>query len=329
MISLRSDRLVILVFPSDLAIPHLRSKKEIKGVIERQTKLEAAGGDGPDAESERRLLAQQDVRCLCFTEAGFEQIGTVTSLWNDQTGVAYVGYSVDPRYRGLGYATEAVRSVIEWIMTGPDVKALISEAYADQRDSIRVMEKAGLSRIDTNLGPEIVRYGIVNGASEVDLSEKRILTLTPFCYSARDILTHLMKWQWSRGEELIPLMIFAGISISNTEELWRMAGIIGFFGYGYYLLHRLLKWGRYSQAETIIQLREGGMFLANRQGFGNVVPWNSFSCYRVPKRGGLELWNGAEWYRIPPQAFSDSSLLQAQEYLAEHGVKSGSKALGS
>jgi aminoglycoside 6'-N-acetyltransferase len=66
------------------------------------------------------------------------------SLADGEPGVIKVGYTVSPAFQGRGYATEAVRALVDYAF---DVLgAEIVRAYADAENvaSIRVAEKVGL-----------------------------------------------------------------------------------------------------------------------------------------------------------------------------------------
>jgi RimJ/RimL family protein N-acetyltransferase len=61
-----------------------------------------------------------------------------------EPGVIKVGYTIDPTYQRRGYATEAVRALIDYSFE--TLEAGVVRAYADAENtpSIRVMEKSGM-----------------------------------------------------------------------------------------------------------------------------------------------------------------------------------------
>jgi len=59
-----------------------------------------------------------------------------------------IGYSVVPDRRGRGYATEAVRSLVEWAFDQPDVIAVVAGCAPDNTPSIRLLERVGFQRTD-------------------------------------------------------------------------------------------------------------------------------------------------------------------------------------
>lgn len=57
-----------------------------------------------------------------------------------------IGYVLARPYWGKGYMTEALRGVIDWAFTQPDVYRVQAFCDVDNVASARVMEKAGMSR---------------------------------------------------------------------------------------------------------------------------------------------------------------------------------------
>lgn len=57
-----------------------------------------------------------------------------------------LGYAIAHRFWGMGFATEAVRAVVDWSADQPAVKCVWGYADVDNVASSRVLEKAGLSR---------------------------------------------------------------------------------------------------------------------------------------------------------------------------------------
>ena len=57
-----------------------------------------------------------------------------------------VGYALARPYWGEGYMTEALRSVIDWVFTQPDIFRVQAICDVDNVASARVMEKTGMTR---------------------------------------------------------------------------------------------------------------------------------------------------------------------------------------
>jgi RimJ/RimL family protein N-acetyltransferase len=60
-------------------------------------------------------------------------------------GTVEIGYGVAPRYRGQGYATEAVTGFVGWVRGRHDVQSVVAETLADNLASRRVLEKCGFT----------------------------------------------------------------------------------------------------------------------------------------------------------------------------------------
>ncbi len=65
----------------------------------------------------------------------------------DNEGLVEIGYQINSAYRNKGYATTAVKGLIEWAFNHNDVRKVIAECHNDNFASIRVLEKAGLKKI--------------------------------------------------------------------------------------------------------------------------------------------------------------------------------------
>jgi len=65
-----------------------------------------------------------------------------------EPGVIKVGYTIAPIYQGRGYATEAVRALVDYSFG--TLEADVVRAYADAENtrSIRVMEKTGMRLVE-------------------------------------------------------------------------------------------------------------------------------------------------------------------------------------
>lgn len=83
-----------------------------------------------------------------------------------QDGTAEVGYSVMRQYQGLGYATEAVRALVDWGFSHREVTRVVAETYPDLVPSIRVLEKLGFAFIGPGSDEGIIRYGLTREVFE-------------------------------------------------------------------------------------------------------------------------------------------------------------------
>ena len=62
----------------------------------------------------------------------------------DHPGVIKIGYTISPEFQSAGYATEAVRTLIDYAFDVLEVDVVRAYASAENAPSIRVAEKAGL-----------------------------------------------------------------------------------------------------------------------------------------------------------------------------------------
>ena len=74
---------------------------------------------------------------------------------------ADVGYLLDRRHWGHGYATEAARAIVEWAFSKPSIRRVWATCDTENVASARVLEKAGLQREGT-LRRAIVRPNLSN-----------------------------------------------------------------------------------------------------------------------------------------------------------------------
>jgi len=65
-----------------------------------------------------------------------------------EPGVIKVGYTIDPRFQGRGYATEAVEALVDYAFGTLDANVVRAYAGAENAPSIRVMEKVGMRLIE-------------------------------------------------------------------------------------------------------------------------------------------------------------------------------------
>ena len=62
-------------------------------------------------------------------------------------GTVEIGYAVAEEYRRLGYATEAVRALLDRAFSDVRVRAVTASTYVTLRPSIGVLEKAGFAPV--------------------------------------------------------------------------------------------------------------------------------------------------------------------------------------
>ena len=87
-------------------------------------------------------------------------IGELCFKGLDSDGIAEIGYGISEEYQNNGYATEAVKALIQWVFTAPQVIAIEAETESENTASIRVLEKCGF-KLNGKIGEEGPRYTII------------------------------------------------------------------------------------------------------------------------------------------------------------------------
>ena len=80
------------------------------------------------------------------------------------TGSVEIGYSVLKQFRVQGFATEAVARLVVWAFSHQNVKEVTAETLPHLKQSIRVMEKNGLSFSGPGSEYGVVRYVVKKGS---------------------------------------------------------------------------------------------------------------------------------------------------------------------
>lgn len=73
-------------------------------------------------------------------------------------GDAEIGYSTIRSYQRQGYGTEAARALVEWLLTQKDVKSVSAQTYPSLPESIKVMERCGMTYAGPGEDEGTVRY---------------------------------------------------------------------------------------------------------------------------------------------------------------------------
>ncbi len=86
----------------------------------------------------------------------------------DGEGSVLIGYAMYPEFEGHGYATEAVRAMIEWAFHQPGVKVVRALAPVWNTPALRVAENVGMHPVaadeDDDIG-EVLVYAVSAPAS--------------------------------------------------------------------------------------------------------------------------------------------------------------------
>jgi ribosomal-protein-alanine N-acetyltransferase len=67
-------------------------------------------------------------------------------------GIVEIGYSVIPDRRRRGYATEAARALVDWVLREPGVRAVVAGCDNENVPSIRMLERLGFARTGETSG---------------------------------------------------------------------------------------------------------------------------------------------------------------------------------
>ncbi len=97
-----------------------------------------------DPESYRWLVWAVELKSesVVIGDAGFKGV--------PQNGRVELGYSILPQYRSHGYATEAAKTLLNWALRQDGVEKVIARCDVRNAASVRVLEKAGMSRVRTD-----------------------------------------------------------------------------------------------------------------------------------------------------------------------------------
>lgn len=77
-----------------------------------------------------------------------EIIGQVTAQENgNDLSIRDVGWYIDPKYQGMGYATEAAKAMIKYMFEKVEIEKIISGAVKDNIGSCKIFEKLGFIKI--------------------------------------------------------------------------------------------------------------------------------------------------------------------------------------
>ncbi len=131
---LEADRLVI----------YAASEKEMNEIIEaeRDEALREAYGEMLRGSLEHAEDWGWYALWMIVRKDG-KYIGNLSFKGSPQDGVAEIGYGIEEAYRGYGYATEALETILEWAFDQPGVTAIAAETAPDNAASRRVLEKCG------------------------------------------------------------------------------------------------------------------------------------------------------------------------------------------
>jgi RimJ/RimL family protein N-acetyltransferase len=78
-------------------------------------------------------------------------------------GDVEIGYSTLPAFQRRGYATAAARALVDWLLTQEGVRSVSAQTYLYVPESIKVMQRCGMSYVGEGDEVGTVRYRKVRG----------------------------------------------------------------------------------------------------------------------------------------------------------------------
>jgi RimJ/RimL family protein N-acetyltransferase len=94
------------------------------------------------------LLADGGQRVLIGAVGGFPK----------PEGDVEIGYSTLSSFQRKGYGTEAARALVSWLLTQKDVQSVSAQTYLSLPESIKVMERCGMTYVGRGDDEGTVRY---------------------------------------------------------------------------------------------------------------------------------------------------------------------------
>lgn len=83
----------------------------------------------------------------CIGRLSCQERSTEDKEINDPS-IRGVGWLIDPKHQGNGYATEAARAMIDYMFTECDIKEIITGAAISNEASWRIMERLGFEKLN-------------------------------------------------------------------------------------------------------------------------------------------------------------------------------------
>jgi ribosomal-protein-alanine N-acetyltransferase len=88
----------------------------------------------------------------------------------DHQGAVLIGYALYPEWEGKGYATEAVRAMIQWVLAQPGVRSVRALAPVWNTPAVHVAEKAGMRPVASDEDDEVGEVLVYETASPVTVA---------------------------------------------------------------------------------------------------------------------------------------------------------------
>ena len=78
-------------------------------------------------------------------------------------GDVELGYSTLPEFQRRGFATEAAGALVEWLLQRDGVRSVSAQTYVTLPESVKVMERLGMTELGVGDEPGTVRFWRVRG----------------------------------------------------------------------------------------------------------------------------------------------------------------------
>lgn len=108
----------------------------------------------PRTRGWHRYMLLQNVRGAAQPYTLIGAVGGFPKLEGD----VEIGYSTLPGYQRRGYGTEAARALVDWLLTQKDVRSVSAQTYPRLAESIKVMERCGMTYVGPGEDEGTVRY---------------------------------------------------------------------------------------------------------------------------------------------------------------------------
>jgi RimJ/RimL family protein N-acetyltransferase len=69
-----------------------------------------------------------------------------------------IGYSTLPSFQRRGYGTEAAKALVDWLLREKGIQSVSAQTYETIPQSVKVMERCGMTLVGTGDDPGTVRY---------------------------------------------------------------------------------------------------------------------------------------------------------------------------
>ena len=129
------------------------SDPQLRGLLDVPEPCDTAAAARWISQREQAVAAGRSVDLAVTDRRSGEVIGEVgLSGFDPVRRAALVGWWIAKGWRGRGRAGEAVRLVVDWVLSEGPLLAVMAEIGSDNPASAAVARRAGLRRVDTSRG---------------------------------------------------------------------------------------------------------------------------------------------------------------------------------